>query len=1226
MTRGMNIRVLHVDDEPALAELTAEFLKREDDCFTVKTVRSASEGLEHLSHDDFDCVISDYDMPGQNGIEFLKSVRKKYPDLPFLLFTGQGSEEIAGEAISAGVTDYLQKKSGTDQYAVLANRLRNAVQRHRAEKERKRQRDAIETAQEGISILSEDGEYIYVNQAYADIYGHEPSEINGKNWELTCPDGETAIAQDVIMPTVAADGYWSGETIGLRADGTTFREDHTVAQTDTGELICSVRDRSAEQEQEVELDRFRTVVETLNDPVYVLDETGAFEYVNDAFVEMIGYDRETVVGASPALIKSPEAVDRSETNLGRILSSDGPDSVQFEIEVQPKRGEPIVCEDHMGVLPYDGESFEGSVGILRDVTERKEREAMLRRYKYSYESALSGIAITDLDGELIDVNPAFLDLWRYENKDDVIGRPATELWKDPEQARSVLETVTERGRREDELEALRADGSTFYARGVNSHLTDGDGTPIGVVASFFDITDRKEREAELKRTNTVLRTIAETLPMGVLVEDAEGEVLVANDQLGDTLGVPMDSEELVGRDCAAAAEELADLFVGSEGFMRSIADRIERREPVQNEELPLADGRVIERDYVPYTLPEGEAHLWLYRDVTERKQRKQELDRSRQFLRDTQEVAHIGGWKLDLQSESLWWSDEVYRIHGLSPDADVRIEDAIEFYHSDDRDTIREAVDRLTSDGEPYDVELRIVTVDDDVRWVRALGEPAYEDDELIAVQGTFQDITERKEREQELRMVRERFERFASNVEDAFFLLPTDYSETEYVNPAVETIYGITPEEAYDDPTAWLRHVHPDDKDELLAEMEAQQDETSDWPREQEFRIDHPDRGVRWVQARLDVITDENGDPSQLAGVSTDITEQIKHEQQLEHKTEEMEQLARKYETQYRTLFEEAPVMTILTRSEDGQPIIDDCNSQFAETLGYDADTIIDSELAEFYTPEYAERLQSEGYSQALNGQFTRERRELLTIDGEVIEALLRAVPRRTANGEVIGTVAMYIDISERESVKRANERLEEFTSVVSHDLRNPLNVATGRLELAAEECDSAHLGDLEGALNRIETLIDELLTLAREGKAVTDAQPVHLAMIADECWENVETNQAKLISTIDRDVQADRSRLKQVFENLFRNAVEHGREDVTVTIGELDDGFYIEDDGPGIPSDERDAVFEAGYSRSTNSTGFGLSIVKQIATAHDWQIRIVDGTDSGTRFEITSVELIDK
>jgi PAS domain S-box-containing protein len=379
MVDQANIRVLHVDDEPDFAELTADFLKREDDRFTIKTAMSASEGLEHLSQEDFDCIISDYDMPGQNGIEFLKSVRKDAPDLPFVLFTGKGSEEVASEAISAGVTDYLQKESGTDQYTVLANRLRNAVQRYRAEQDRKRQRKAIETAQEGISILNEDGEFIYVNQAYADIYGYEPDEMNGDHWELIYSDDEVAVAQNEILPTVAEEGYWSGETTGLRADGTTFPEDHTVAQTDTGELICSVRDRSAEQKQEIELARFRTLVETINDPVYVLDEAGQFEYVNDAFVEMVGYDRETIIGALPALIKSKKTVDRAETNLGRLLSSDGPDSVQFEIEVQPKQGEPIPCEDHMGVLPYEGECFEGSVGILRDITERKERERELKR-------------------------------------------------------------------------------------------------------------------------------------------------------------------------------------------------------------------------------------------------------------------------------------------------------------------------------------------------------------------------------------------------------------------------------------------------------------------------------------------------------------------------------------------------------------------------------------------------------------------------------------------------------------------------------------------------------------------------------------------------------------------------------------------------------------------------------------------------------------------------------
>lgn len=439
-----------------------------------------------------------------------------------------------------------------------------------------------------------------------------------------------------------------------------------------------------------------------------------------------------------------------------------------------------------------------------------------------------------------------------------------------------------------------------------------------------------------------------------------------------------------------------------------------------------------------------------------------------------------------------------------------------------------------------------------------------------------------------------------------------------------MEAIYGITPEEAYDDPTAWLRHVHADDKDELLENLEAQQNGTIEWPIEQEFRIDHPNRGMRWVQARLDTITGEDGDPFRLTGVTTDITERIEREQRLERQTEELEQLADKYESQYRTLFEEAPVMTVLTRSEDGRPVIEDCNSQFVETLEYDADVIAGSELTEFYTPESEEKLQSGGYRRSINGQFSREKRDLVANDGEVIEALLRSVPRRTADGEIIGTVAMYIDITERESVKRTNKRLEEFTSVVSHDLRNPLQVATGGLEMAAIECDSDYLDEAKKGLNRMETLIDDLLTLAREGRKVTDAQPVDLAAMTHGCWETVETDHAVLVNDTEQRILANKSRLKQVFENLFRNAVEHGGADVTVVVGELDDGFYIEDDGPGIPSADRDAIFEAGYSQSADGTGFGLSIVEQIVTAHDWHVRVTDGADGGARFEISDIGVL--
>ena len=127
-----SIRILYADDEPEFAEMAATFLEREDDRFDVEIVTSGTEGSERLADEEFDCVISDYDMPGQNGIEFLETVREDHADLPFVLYTGKGSEEVASDAISAGVTDYLQKTGNADQYALLANRVLNAVAAYRS--------------------------------------------------------------------------------------------------------------------------------------------------------------------------------------------------------------------------------------------------------------------------------------------------------------------------------------------------------------------------------------------------------------------------------------------------------------------------------------------------------------------------------------------------------------------------------------------------------------------------------------------------------------------------------------------------------------------------------------------------------------------------------------------------------------------------------------------------------------------------------------------------------------------------------------------------------------------------------------------------------------------------------------------------------------------------------------------------------------------------------------
>jgi signal transduction histidine kinase len=243
----------------------------------------------------------------------------------------------------------------------------------------------------------------------------------------------------------------------------------------------------------------------------------------------------------------------------------------------------------------------------------------------------------------------------------------------------------------------------------------------------------------------------------------------------------------------------------------------------------------------------------------------------------------------------------------------------------------------------------------------------------------------------------------------------------------------------------------------------------------------------------------------------------------------------------------------------------------------------------------------------------------------------------------------------------------------VVSHDLRNPLSVASGRLELAMEECDSDHLDAVADAHDRMADLIDNLLALAREGDDVQEIEPVDLASLVENCWANVETGGATIEVSVDRPIRADSGRLRQIVENLIRNAVEHGStgsrsgphgnsvehgstgsrtesddtvehsatsprsetqgdsvehagDDVSITVGSLNDGFYVEDDGPGIPPEDRDNVFEAGYSTDPEGTGFGLSIVKQVAEAHGWTVRLTDAAGGGARFEFTGVAFADE
>lgn len=267
--------------------------------------------------------------------------------------------------------------------------------------------------------------------------------------------------------------------------------------------------------------------------------------------------------------------------------------------------------------------------------------------------------------------------------------------------------------------------------------------------------------------------------------------------------------------------------------------------------------------------------------------------------------------------------------------------------------------------------------------------------------------------------------------------------------------------------------------------------------------------------------------------------------------------------------------------------------------------------------------------------------------LDARHIE--VRVTPIKTASGRQEGRLIVFSDVTERQrrqrQLKRKNEQLEKFASVVSHDLRTPLNVAAGNLTLAQEALEEspsngpnaspddepapgAFLDRAGRALDRMETLIDDLLALATGGADLADAEPVALSTVATEAWETVDTREAALQTDTTATVHADRSRLLQLLENLFHNAVQHGGASVTVTVGDRPGGFYVADDGPGFsdtdrePSDaDRAQALEAGYTTREDGTGFGLSIVREIAEAHGWSIQLRSATTGGARIDVTGV-----
>lgn len=449
--------------------------------------------------------------------------------------------------------------------------------------------------------------------------------------------------------------------------------------------------------------------------------------------------------------------------------------------------------------------------------------------------------------------------------------------------------------------------------------------------------------------------------------------------------------------------------------------------------------------------------------------------------------------------------------------------------------------------------------------------------------------------------------------VNDLATVADTDGTIT-YVSPAVTRVLGYDPDELIGH--EGYEFVHPDDRERNAEAVEAVLSNPSE-PETVEVRFKHADGSWRWIEATMRNRLDDGLIDGILLS-SRDITERKEYENDIRELAEEYEALLGNVED---------AIFLVDVEQSDG-----DVRFEFERlSPSYERQTGITTEEVQGLTPrnvfgdEQGADLEA-NYHRCVSAGEPISYQEELRVNEEARFWQTKLAPVVTGDEitRLIGVTRNVTDRVERErQLRQQNDRLDEFASVISHDLRSPLNVAQGRAALLAEQAESKHLDPLLRSLDRIEAIVEDTLTLARQGSTISETEPISLTDLIGKCWATVDTSDATIDIVDEMTFQGDPDRLRHVFENLFRNAVEHGESDVTVRVGRHgEQGVYVEDDGPGIPADKREEVFEPGHSSASGGTGFGLTIVKRIVEAHGWELSVTDGTDGGARFEITDLE----
>lgn len=533
------ISVLLVDEEPLILDITREYLGQSGD-MTVTCSESVPEALEKLASGRFDVIVSDYDMPGTTGIEFLKLLKAKGDDTPFIIFTGKGREQVAMEALNSGADFYLQKGgSPKAQFAELRNMIGKAVQKRWAEQSlresERRFRDTLENIRLIAIQLDPSGTITFCNRYLLDLCGWKREEVMGRNWFdlFICEDDRETVRSilDAVLAREESDIHNENRIVTRSGECREIFWNHTVLRELNGTPIgiSSIGEDVTEQKRAEQAlfeseRKFRTLYDNANDAIFIADAgSGMLVDANQKAEELIGRSLDEIRCMHHTELHPPEEQEEYTRNFQKHVTVQS--GITEEVVVH-RSGRRIPVLVSAKVFDLEGQRF--IQGIFHDISERKTAEAVQAMLAAIVQSSDDAIIGEDLEGRITSWNEGAERLYGYR-AEEIVGRNVYELLPAGEKkARDVIIGKIREGERLDHFETvrLRKDGDTVLVSLSTSPIRDPEGRIIGIANIARDLTRQRETERAFLAyvTEAALRLKNPIELIGSRLEDIEAQI------------------------------------------------------------------------------------------------------------------------------------------------------------------------------------------------------------------------------------------------------------------------------------------------------------------------------------------------------------------------------------------------------------------------------------------------------------------------------------------------------------------------------------------------------------------------------------------------------------------------------------------------------------------------------------------------------------------------------